>query len=76
MAIVGKTAALCADDTGDSVVLGTVSEMEYLTLGMSRKIWQKIALLHQRPFPATDPATSPLPMVFSADRRCGQPASR
>jgi len=43
---VSKTAALCADESTDAVVLDTVSEIESLTLGMSRKIWQKISLLH------------------------------
>ena len=28
------------------MVLDTVSEIEVLTTGMSRKIWQKISLLH------------------------------
>ena len=48
LSLVGKTAALCAQDTSDAVVLDSVSEIEALTLGMSRKIWQKISLLHAR----------------------------
>ena len=39
-------AALCAEQSTDPVVLDTVSEIEVLTTGMSRKIWQKISLLH------------------------------
>jgi hypothetical protein len=46
LSLVSKTAALCADESTDAVVLDTVSEIESLTLGMSRKIWQKISLLH------------------------------
>jgi len=45
LSIVGKAAALCAQASTDAVVLDTVSEIESLTLGMSRKIWQKIALV-------------------------------
>lgn len=49
LSLVGKTAALCAQDMTDTVVLDTVSEIETLTLGMARKIWQKISLLHAAP---------------------------
>jgi hypothetical protein len=45
LSLVAKTAALCAEESTDGVVLDTVSEIETLTLGMSRKIWQKISLL-------------------------------
>ena len=47
LSIVGKTAALCAQESTDAVVLDTVSEIESLTVGMSRKIWQKISILHR-----------------------------
>ena len=46
LTIVSKAAALCAEQSTDPVVLDTVSEIEVLTTGMSRKIWQKISLLH------------------------------
>lgn len=45
LSLVAKAAALCAEDTTDSVVLDMVSTIEALTTGMSRKIWQKISLL-------------------------------
>jgi hypothetical protein len=45
LSLVGKTAALCAQASSDPIVLDTVSEIETLTVGMSRKIWQKISLL-------------------------------
>lgn len=45
LALVGKTAALCAEESRDSLVLETVSTIETLTVGISRKIWQKIANL-------------------------------
>jgi len=47
LAIVGKAAALVGEASTDPLVLDTVSEIETLTLGMSRKIWQKISLLHR-----------------------------
>lgn len=54
LALVGKTAALCAEESRDDVVLDTVSTIETLTVGISRKIWQKIGTL-----PAPDEPVSP-----------------
>jgi len=45
LSLVAKVAALCAEESQDAVVLETVSTIETLTTGMSRKIWQKISLL-------------------------------
>lgn len=45
LSLIGKIAALCAEESQDAVVLDTVSTIETLTTGMSRKIWQKISLL-------------------------------
>lgn len=45
LALVGKTAALCAEESRDSLVLETVSTIETLTVSISRKIWQKISNL-------------------------------
>ncbi|SDD82620.1 hypothetical protein [Nocardioides lianchengensis] len=45
LSLVGKAAALCAEESRDNVVLDTVSTIESLTTGMSRKIWQKISVL-------------------------------
>ena len=45
LSLVGKTAALCAEESRDTVVLETVSTIESLTVGLSRKIWQKISML-------------------------------
>jgi len=45
LSLVSKTAALCAEESRDSVILETVSRIEQLTNGMSRKIWQKISVL-------------------------------
>jgi hypothetical protein len=45
LSLVGKIAALCAEESQDAVILDMVSTIETLTTGMSRKIWQKISLL-------------------------------
>jgi hypothetical protein len=45
LSLVGKVAALCAEESRDPLVLDTVSTIETLTTSMSRKIWQKISLL-------------------------------
>jgi hypothetical protein len=48
LSLVSKNAALYAQVSTDSVVLDTVSEIEALTNGLSRKVWQKISILHTR----------------------------
>lgn len=45
LSLVGKSAALCAEESRDSVVLDTVRAIETLTTSMAREIWQKISLL-------------------------------
>jgi hypothetical protein len=45
LSLIGKVAALCAEESQDSLVLTTVSDLETLTTSMSRKVWQKISLL-------------------------------
>ncbi len=51
LSLTAKAAALCAEESTDALVLDTVSEIENLTTGMSRKIWQKISLLRDSPAP-------------------------
>ncbi len=45
LSLVGKAAALVAEESRDAVVLDAVTGIETLTTSMSRKIWQKITLL-------------------------------
>ena len=45
LSLIGKVAALCAEESRDPLVLDTVGTIETLTTSMSRKIWQKISLL-------------------------------
>lgn len=49
LSIVAKAAALYAQASADPLVLDTVAEIENLTVGLSRKIWQKITLLRSAP---------------------------
>jgi len=44
-ALIGKLAALYADRMRDSVVIEAVNDIENLTTGLGRKIWQKITIL-------------------------------
>jgi hypothetical protein len=45
LALIGKLSALYAQSHGDQIVGQTVNEIEGLTTNLSRKIWQKIAIL-------------------------------
>jgi len=45
LSLVAKTAALCAEESRDAIVLDTVSRIEQLTTSLSRNIWQKISVL-------------------------------
>ncbi len=47
LSLVGKIAALYVQRFDDPVVLGAVDEIEDLTTGISRKIWQKIMIINQ-----------------------------
>lgn len=51
LSLIGKTGAILAENNNDPIVLAGVQGIEDLTTEMSRKIWQKIALL-----PRTAPA--------------------
>jgi len=64
LTLTSKAAALCAEESTDAIVLETVSEIENLTTGMSRKIWQKISLLHTAGRTAQTTASEPsLPLT-------------
>jgi len=45
LSLTGKVAALYAQDLNDPVVVQTVNDIEMLATNLSRKIWQKIAIL-------------------------------
>ncbi|MGV8908951.1 MAG: hypothetical protein ACOH1Y_08195 [Propionicimonas sp.] len=45
LSLVAKTAAVYAERSTDPAVLATISDVENLTNGMARKIWQKLGLV-------------------------------
>lgn len=45
LALIGKLAALYAERVRDSVVIAAVNDVENLTAGLGRKIWQKITII-------------------------------
>jgi len=47
LSLTGKVAALYAQCLPDIVVLSAVNELENLVTGLSRKIWQKIMIIHR-----------------------------
>ena len=47
LSLIAKVSALYAQEFDDSVVLDTVNEIENLTNQLSRKIWQKIMIVHE-----------------------------
>ena len=54
LALIGKVAAYYVQGFHDPVVLRTVNEIEDLTNGLSRKIWQKLTLLERMTEPRGD----------------------
>lgn len=52
LAILSKAAALYVQEFDDPVTLAAVNEIENLTAGLSRKIWQKIMILDDGPQPS------------------------
>jgi hypothetical protein len=49
LSLTGKVAALYVQRFDDSVALDAVNEVEQLTTGLSRKIWQKLTVLYAMP---------------------------
>jgi hypothetical protein len=46
LSLIGKLAALYVQKFDDPVALAAVNDVEQLTTGLSRKIWQKIMILN------------------------------
>ncbi len=46
LSLTGKMAALYVQNFDDEVALAAVNEIESLTTGLSRKVWQKIMIVH------------------------------
>jgi hypothetical protein len=60
LAIVGKIAALYVQNFPDAAAVSAVNDVEDLTTGLSRKIWQKITVLHSSPLGAAALTTLPV----------------
>jgi hypothetical protein len=72
LALIAKIAALYAQGLEDEVVLSAVDDVEDLTSGLSRKIWQKIIVLDQllaRQRDANQPGARPLGLGSSGAKR-------
>lgn len=69
LSIIGKVAAIYAEASNDGQVLATVNEIETLTVSLSRKIWQKISLLHGTTGSATEEVSRAGPGRSARPRR-------
>jgi len=47
LSLIGKVAALYAQNLPDDVVINSANDIEVLTTGLSQKIWQKLTILNQ-----------------------------
>lgn len=59
LSLIGKLAALYGERFDDPVALAAVDEIESLTTGLSRKIWQKIMIVHQHAARSQPAASEP-----------------
>lgn len=66
LSLIGKLAALYAQSLPDAVVVAAVNDIETLTNGLSRKIWQKIVMLDDV---ARVIATSPKSAAEASDKQ-------
>ena len=70
LALISKVAVLYVQDTTDPAAMGLIDDIEDLTNGMSRKIWQKISMLDRSALAAAAPspavATAALPSLEPA----------
>jgi hypothetical protein len=68
LSLTGKLAALYVQNFEDDVAVSAVNDIETLTNGMARKIWQKLSLLvASAPHLAARPATPPAPAAEPAE---------
>ncbi|MFK7767923.1 MAG: hypothetical protein AB8B55_11935 [Mariniblastus sp.] len=67
LSLTGKIAAVYAQEFDDGVAMAGAAELETLTTGLSRKIWQKIAMLHTIEADRDD-AIGSVPVVGGSNR--------
>jgi hypothetical protein len=80
LSLTGKVAALYVQRFDDAVALDAVNEVEQLTTGLSRKIWQKLTVLYAMPPVESSPAdhvdsAAPAPQPASAPTAAAAPRS-
>lgn len=68
LSLTGKIAAVYVQEFDDGVAMASASELETLTTGLSRKIWQKIAILH-----TVEIGSAPQPANSSSDSTPAKP---
>ena len=68
LSLTGKVAALYVQPFDDPVALDAVSEVEQLTTGLSRKIWQKLTVLFSMPPVEPAPAAAAQPWALRRRR--------
>jgi len=66
LSLTGKVAAVYVQRFDDAVALQAVNEVEDLTTGLSRKIWQKLTVLYTLPGPSLLAGTAARPGAGSA----------
>ena len=69
LSLTGKIASLYLNKFEDQAAIATVNEIENLTTGLSRKIWQKI-MISQTLSPDDEESASPLDDRPSEGRYC------
>ncbi len=80
LSLTGKVAALYVERFPDAQAVGAVNELESLTTGLSRKIWQKIMILNSDlqvavQTPPCPPAATAARAATSAGETTGDPAT-
>lgn len=79
LALIGKIAALYVQNFEDSQAVAAVNDVEQLTSGLSRKIWQKIVILHNvcgagLVAPNRDAVRRPVPPSIEGERKIARAA--
>ncbi len=75
LALIGKLAALHMTHTRDAAVISAVNEIEDLTSGLTRKIWQKITLMQTDPM-QTDQSAQQASHAPPSERQTDRPPER
>lgn len=75
LSLTGKVAAVYVQEFDDGVAMASASELETLTTGLSRKIWQKISILHTIETDDAERRIAPLPIGTLNRKESIEPSS-